>query len=79
MLSDIAWVATGVILFTYAKTVRSHKWTPRFHIANAVGCIPLTILNAEAGVWQAVVVNLGFGIPAWWFTIGYAADRWYER
>lgn len=71
ILTTAAWVATAAILLTYALTTRKgkglrsqQKTVERFHYANAFGCVPLALLNAQAGVWPAVVVNLGFGLPA---------------
>ena len=64
ILTLAAWLATAAILLSYARTTQDPAKANAFHAANVFGCIPLIILNVQAAVWPAVVVNLGFGIPA---------------
>ncbi len=66
LLTIAAWLATAAILLSYARTTRNPEKVTTFHWCNALGCIPLIILNAQAAVWPAVVVNVGFGVPAAW-------------
>lgn len=66
ILTLAAWLATAAILLSYARTTQDPAKANAFHAANVFGCIPLIILNVQAAVWPAVVVNLGFGIPAAW-------------
>lgn len=64
MLANLGWAATAWVLGTYALMARTGRARP-FHLANALGCIPLIALNVTAGVWPAVVLNVTFGMLGW--------------
>ena len=60
----LGWVAVSWVLGTYALMARTGRARP-FHWANALGCFPLIVLNASAGLWFAVVLNGTFGVLGW--------------
>lgn len=62
--SLVGWAAVAWVLGTYAIMARTGRDRP-FHWANALGCFPLIILNAGAGLWFAVVLNATFGVLGW--------------
>lgn len=81
ILTATAWAATAAILITYALTsvCPGKQAVARFHLANALGFLPLALLNLKAHTYPALTVNLGFGIPAVYAVSGELRDRWAAR
>lgn len=61
MLLLACWLATIVVLGTYAAMARGRSPVP-FHIANVVGSLILGYDNASRGLWPQVTLNAAFGL-----------------
>jgi hypothetical protein len=61
MITLLAYMADIAILGTYWLMVRgkSVKW---FHLANAIGCIPLIVTEVISGAYAVIVITAAFGI-----------------
>lgn len=62
---DALGYASGVwILTTYAVLSRTGRARP-FHLANALGCVPVLITEAIGGVGPAMLLTGAFGALGW--------------
>ena len=61
----LAWVADVAILGSYYLFV-SRGWERPFHWANALGCIPLLVVELQSGATQVVPVTAAFGLIGWY-------------
>lgn len=65
-LLTIACVLADVfILGTYALTAVAGWPAWWFHLANAVGCVPLLIVEYRQGAWAVMPVTGAFGLVGW--------------
>lgn len=64
MLDLIAFVTDAVILTTYFLMARGRPalW---FHWANALGCIPLLVVEATSHAWPVMPLTAAFGLIGW--------------
>ena len=58
----LSWIATVWILLTYLLMNIHHKWRFLFNLANAVGAIPLGVVEGMARVWSPFFVTVSFGL-----------------
>lgn len=61
----ITWIATAVILGTYAGMQRGYS-SRAFDWANAIGCVPLVAMDLIVGAVPAAVISVCFGAIAWY-------------
>lgn len=65
ILSVLAYIADAAILGTYAWLSRKGPSRP-FHIANALGAIPLLAVEVTAHAWPVLPVTASFGLVGWY-------------
>lgn len=63
-MTVLGYFADAWILTTYALLTLRGK-SRAFHLANALGCIPLLYAEVTAGLWQVVVITGTFGLLGW--------------
>lgn len=65
-MNILAYIADAWILGTYALM----SWRPQrvcwFHLANAIGCVPIIGIEIAGGAWPAVVLTGSFGALGWY-------------
>lgn len=66
LLAILCYMADVAILSTYFLTARNPKNVRWFNWANAIGCIPLILLEVGVGLWQPVILTGFFGIIGWY-------------
>lgn len=59
----LAWAADVAILWTYARS--THGPVRPFHWANAIGGIPLAVVEVQAGAWQVLPITVAFTLLGW--------------
>lgn len=64
MLSVLGYASTAWILLTYGVLARTGK-VRAFHLANAVGCVPIGIGEVLLGAYVPLVLTASFGALGW--------------
>lgn len=61
LVNVLAYIADVWILATYYLTTRGRpvRW---FHLANAIGCLPIIAVETWVGAWPALVLTAAFGL-----------------
>lgn len=65
LLSISGYAADAWILFTYWLLARGGK-ARAFHLANAIGCIPLISIEALQHAWPVIPLTATFGVIGAW-------------
>lgn len=60
-LTLLGYLADVAILTTYAYLARTGRARP-FHAANAIGAVPLLVIETTTGAWPVVPLTLTFAV-----------------
>lgn len=60
-LDSLGYAADGAILSTYWYLSATGK-ALRFHLANALGCIPLIAIEVHQAAWPVLPLTAAFGV-----------------
>lgn len=61
LLNLLGYVSDVAVLSTYWWMSHKHRPLP-FHIANALGCLPLIAIEVVARTWQPLILSAAFGV-----------------
>lgn len=65
MLSVLGYASTAWILLTYGVLARTGKHARDFHLANAIGCLPVIVVEVRLGAYVPLVLTAAFGALGW--------------
>lgn len=72
-MTVLSYLASACIIGAYIWSVKNPKRAFFFHLANALGGIPLLITEYVAGAYAVMPVTAAFTLVGWW---GIARDWW---
>ncbi len=58
----LSWIATACIVLTYLLINVYPKWRFAFNLANAIGAVPLSIVEITARAWSPIYITTFFGL-----------------
>lgn len=66
VINVLAYIADFCIIGSYFLMVRRPSLSKLFHWANAVGSVPLILVEGFTGAWAVMPLTIAFGCIGWY-------------